>query len=275
MHMLIDSHCHLDFPEFVEDRDDVIRRAREVGVRLMLTISTKITEADKIISLAEAYEDLVCSIGIHPHEAGREPETSADELARIAAHPKVVGIGETGLDYYYEHSPREAQKKNFQSHISASRDTNLPLIVHARDADTDTATILEEETAKGSFPGLIHCFTAGPELAERALNIGMYISFSGIATFKNAQEIRDVIEIVPLDRILVETDAPFLAPTPHRGKRNEPSFVRHTAELIADIKGISYQDFIDISGTNFFKLFAKAIPPEESGQPLTASNSTS
>lgn len=272
--MLIDSHCHLDFPEFVEDRDDVIRRAREVGVRLMLTISTKITEADKIISLAEAYEDLVCSIGIHPHEAGSEPETSADELARIAAHPKVVGIGETGLDYYYEHSPREAQKKNFQSHISASRDTNLPLIVHARDADTDTATILEEETAKGSFPGLIHCFTAGPELAERALNIGMYISFSGIATFKNAQEIRDVIEIVPLDRILVETDAPFLAPTPHRGKRNEPSFVRHTAELIADIKGISYQEFIDISGTNFFKLFTKAIPPEKSGQPLTASSTS-
>ena len=264
--MLIDSHCHLDFPDFIEDRDDVIRRAREVGVRLMLTISTKITEADKIISLAEAYDDIVCSIGIHPHEAGREPETTAEELGCIASHPKVVGIGETGLDYYYEHSPREAQKKNFQAHIAASRDTNLPLIVHARDADTDTAMILEQEAAKGRFPGLIHCFTAGPELAERALNIGMYISFSGIATFKNAKEIRDVIEIVPLDRILVETDAPFLAPTPHRGKRNEPSFVRYTAELIANIKNISYQEFIDISGTNFFNLFSKAPPPKISNQ---------
>lgn len=270
--MLIDSHCHLDFPDFAEDRDDVIRRAREVGVRLMLTISTKITEADKIISLAEAYDDIVCSIGIHPHEAGREPVTTANELARIAAHPKVVGIGETGLDYYYEHSPREAQKQNFHGHIAASRETKLPLIVHARDADIDTAMILEQEAAIGSFPGLIHCFTAGPELAERALNIGMYISFSGIATFKNAKEIRDVIEIVPLDRILVETDAPFLAPTPHRGKRNEPSFVRHTAELIADIKNISYQEFIDISGTNFFNLFRKATPPKDAHQPQIASS---
>ncbi len=184
-----------------------------------------------------------------------------------------MGIGETGLDYYYEHSPRAAQQKNFQAHIAASRETNLPLIVHARDADIDTAMILEQEAAIGRFPGLIHCFTAGPDLAKRALDIGMFISFSGIATFKNAKEIRDVIEIVPLDRILVETDAPFLAPTPHRGKRNEPSFVRHTAELVADIKGITYQEFIEISGTNFFNLFSKASPPIDINQSQTASSS--
>lgn len=259
--MLIDSHCHLDFPEFAGDRDAVIRRARQAGVRLMLTISTKITEAEKIIALADGYEDLVCSIGIHPHEAGREPETSAEQLAETSRHPKVVGIGETGLDYYYEHSPRAAQKKNFQAHIAASRMTGLPLIVHARDADGDTADILEQEAALGAFPGLIHCFTAGPELARRALDIGMYISFSGIATFKNAADIRGVAKTVPLDRILVETDAPFLAPAPHRGKRNEPGFVRHTAEVIADVKGISYQDFIEASGSNFFNLFSKAAPP--------------
>ena len=256
--MLIDSHCHLDFPDFIEDRDDVIRRAREVGVRLMLTISTKITEADKIISLAEAYDDIVCSIGIHPHEAGREPETTAEELARIASHPKVVGIGETGLDYYYEHSPREAQQRNFRAHIAASRETGLPLIVHARDADTDTADILEDEMKNGAFPGLIHCFTAGPELAKRALDIGFYISISGIATFKNAETLRQTILTVPEDRLLVETDSPFLAPVPHRGKRNEPSFVADTTGALAILFDTDFETLAARTTNNFYRLFAKA-----------------
>lgn len=258
--MLIDSHCHLDYPDFSEDRDAVIRRARAAGIGLMVTISCKVTEADKIIAIAETYEDVVCSVGIHPHEAGNEPETDAETLIALARHPKVVGIGETGLDYYYEHSPRDKQQRNFRHHIEASRHSGLPLIVHARDADEDTADILEEEYAKAPFPGLIHCFTAGPELAKRALDIGFYISISGIATFKSAQNLRDVIKTVPLERLLVETDAPWLAPTPNRGKRNEPAFVKHTAELVADVKGVSYADIEQQTTENFFTLFSKAKP---------------
>ncbi|MGC6471813.1 MAG: TatD family hydrolase [Parvibaculales bacterium] len=256
--MLIDSHCHLDYPDFSDDRDAVIERARAAGVGLMLTISCKVTEADKIIALAETYEDVVCSIGIHPHEAGTEPETDAQTLVDLSRHPKVVGIGETGLDYYYEHSPRDKQQRNFRQHIEAARQSGLPLIVHARDADEDTAEILEAEFAKAPFPGLIHCFTAGPELARRALDIGFYISISGIATFKSAQNLRDVIKTVPLNRLLVETDAPWLAPTPHRGKRNEPSFVKHTAALVADVKGVPDEEIERQTTQNFFTLFSKA-----------------
>ena len=210
--MLVDSHCHLDFKDFDADRDDVLARAKAAGVDLMVTISTKITEAEKIIKLAETSDALVCSVGIHPHEAGREPETDAAQLVALAKHEKVVGIGETGLDYFYEHSPRDAQQRNFRAHIEACRESRLPLIVHARDADEDTADILENEMEKGDYPGLIHCFTAGPELAQRALDIGFYISVSGIATFKNATDLRETIKSVPLDRLLVETDAPFLPP---------------------------------------------------------------
>lgn len=256
--MLIDSHCHLDYPDFADDRDAVIERARAASIGLMLTISCKISEADKIIALAQSYDDVLCSIGIHPHEAGSEPETSAARLVELSAHEKVVGIGETGLDYFYEHSPRKAQQKNFRQHIEAARLSSLPLIVHARDADEDTADMLEEEYKKGAYPGLIHCFTAGPELAKRALDIGFYISISGIATFKSAQALRNVIKTVPLDRLLVETDAPWLAPIPHRGKRNEPSFVRHTAELVAEVKGISFAELEKATTENFFKLFTKA-----------------
>lgn len=259
--MLIDSHCHLDFKDFDEDRDAVLHRAKQAGVELMVTISTKITEAQKIISLAETSEALVCSVGIHPHEAGREPETSAEDLVALAQHEKVVGIGETGLDYFYEHSPRDAQKRNFRAHIEACRDSKLPLIVHARDADEDTADILEDEMTKGAYPGLIHCFTAGPELARRALDIGFYISISGIATFKNASDLRETIKSVPLDRLLVETDAPFLAPVPNRGKRNEPSFVADTAAMLADIKDVSVDEIARITTDNFFNLFTKAQRP--------------
>jgi len=259
--MLIDSHCHLDFKDFDEDRDAVLSRAKGAGVDIMLTISTKITEAEKIIKLAESDDALLCSIGIHPHEAGREPATSADTLVEWAAHEKVVGIGETGLDYFYEHSPREAQQRNFRAHIEACRISRLPLIVHARDADEDTADILEDEMGRGDYPGLIHCFTAGPELARRALDIGFYISISGIATFKNATDLRETIKSVPLDRLLVETDAPFLAPVPHRGKRNEPSFVTETAAMLAELKGVSVEALSRITTDNFFNLFTKAKRP--------------
>ncbi len=259
--MLIDSHCHLDFEDFDEDREAVLTRAKQAGVDLMVTISTKITEAQKIISLAETNDALVCSVGIHPHEAGREPETSAAQLVALAEHEKVVGIGETGLDYFYEHSPRDAQKRNFRAHIEACRESKLPLIVHARDADEDTADILEDEMKVGEYPGLIHCFTAGPDLARRALDIGFYISISGIATFKNATELRETIKSVPLERLLVETDAPFLAPVPHRGKRNEPSFVADTAAMLAEIKGVGAAEIADITTQNFFNLFTKAQRP--------------
>ena len=255
--MLVDSHCHLDFADFEEDRPAVLSRAKAAGVELMVTISTKITEADKIISLAEAHDELVCSVGIHPHEAGREPETDAATLVARAAHPKVVGIGETGLDYFYEHSPRDAQQKNFRAHIEAARQSQLPLIVHARDADADTANILEDEMQKGVYPGLIHCFTAGPELAKRALDIGFYISISGIATFKNATDLRETIKSIPLERLLVETDAPFLAPVPNRGKRNEPAFVADTAAALAELKGVSSEELARITTDNFYRLFAK------------------
>ena len=261
MTMLVDSHCHLDFPDFEEDRDALVARARAAGVGLMVTISTKFSQADKIIALSEQYEDVLCSVGTHPHEAGAETTVSGDIIAAKATHAKVIGIGETGLDYFYEHSEKEKQKQSFIAHIEASRLTQLPLIVHARDADTDTAQILENEMAIGTYPGLIHCFTAGPELARRALDMGFYISISGIATFKNAQNLRDVIKTIPLDRLLVETDAPYLAPMPHRGKRNEPSFVSHTAARLAELFDISAEDFAAQTTQNFFRLFTKANKP--------------
>ena len=259
--MLVDSHCHLDFPDFAEDRAAVLARAKAAGVELMVTISTKVTQADAIIALAEAHDELVCSVGIHPHEAGREPETDAATLVSLASHEKVVGIGETGLDYFYEHSPRDAQQKNFRAHIEAARQSELPLIVHARDADEDTADILEDEMGKGAYPGLIHCFTAGPELARRALDIGFYISISGIATFKNAKELRQTFQTIPLERLLVETDAPFLAPVPNRGKRNEPAFVADTAAALAELKGVTPEDLARITTDNFYTLFSKAKRP--------------
>ena len=256
--MFVDSHCHLDFKDFDADRQEVLARARAAKVAMMLTISTKITEAAEIIALAEAHEELACSIGIHPHEAGEQPHTSAAQLVELARHPKVIGIGETGLDYYYEHSPREAQQKNFRAHIEAARLSGLPLIVHARDADEDTADIMEDEMGKGAYPALIHCFTAGPELARRALDMGCYISISGIATFNSAKQLRQTIETIPLERLLIETDAPFLAPVPHRGKRNEPSFVADTAAALAALKGVSVQQLAQATSDNFFSLFTKA-----------------
>lgn len=258
MTMLVDSHCHLDYADFEADRDALISRAHASGVGMMVTISTKFSEADKIIAIASQHANIVCSVGTHPHEAGRETQVAAEHIAKKAIHPKVVGIGETGLDYFYDHSAIEKQKQSFIAHIEASRLTQLPLIVHARDADIDTAQILEDQMKQGTFPGLIHCFTAGPDLAKRALDMGFYISISGIATFKNAQNLRDVIKTVPLDRLLVETDAPYLAPMPHRGKRNEPSFVKHTAACLAELLDVSEEAFAEQTTENFFRLFTKA-----------------
>ncbi len=256
--MLIDSHCHLDFPDYDSDRDEIINRARATGVEKMLTISTKLSEAEKIIALAEQYDDVFCTLGTHPHEADKEPLLQADEIVALTAHPKVIGIGETGLDYFYENSAREVQLKNFLTHIDAARIAQLPLIVHTRDADDDTIKIMREEYEKGAYPALIHCFTAGADLAAAALDMGFYISISGIATFKNAEDLRAVITTIPLNRLLVETDAPFLAPVPHRGKRNEPAFVTHTADCVAALKQVTREELIAATGDNFHRLFTKA-----------------
>jgi TatD DNase family protein len=258
--VLIDSHCHLDFPDFGPEVEEVVARAHAAGVGLMVTISTKVSEFDKVRAVAERFPHVFCTVGIHPHEAASEPETDTATLIEMAKHPKVVGIGETGLDYYYEHSPREAQKRNFRSHIAAARETGLPLIVHTRDADDDMAEILVEETGKGAFPGLLHCFSSGPQLAEKALEIGFYISLSGILTFKTAEELRATAAKVPMDRLLVETDAPYLAPVPKRGRRNEPAFVVHTAAKLAEVKGVSEATLAEATTANFLRLFSR-VPP--------------
>ena len=255
---LVDSHCHLDYPGLAENVEGVLGRASAAGVGWMLTICTRISEFSRVLAIAEAHENVWCTVGIHPHEAGSEPETDAQTLIAMARHPKVVGFGETGLDYYYEHSPRDRQQASFRAHIAASRATGLPLVVHARDADDDTAAILEAEYADGAFPGLLHCFSSGRQLAERALAIGMSISLSGIVTFKSADDLRATAADVPLDRLLLETDAPYLAPIPLRGKTNEPAFVVHTAAKVAALKGIAAEELARDTTDNFFRLFAKA-----------------
>jgi len=256
--MLIDSHCHLDFDVFDEDRAETIARAQEAGIARMVTICTRLSRFDEIHAIARDHDAVDCSVGIHPHQVTEEGVAPIAKLVELAAHAEVVGIGETGLDYFYDHSPRDDQRMNFRNHIAAARETGLALIVHTRDADQDTADILREETETGQVPGVLHCFSSGRALAETALELGLYISFSGIATFKNAQEVRDIAADVPMDRILVETDAPFLAPVPNRGKRNEPAFVTHTAEVIAGIKGLDLQSFADATTDNFYRLFPKA-----------------
>jgi len=256
--MLIDSHCHLDFPDFAPELDDVVVRARAAGVRTMLTIGTRLRAFDGVRAVAERFPDVWCTVGVHPHEAAEEPLDEATSLVDQTSHPKVVGIGEAGLDYYYENSPRDAQIRNFRAHIEAARATDLPLIVHARDADDDLCAILSEEMARGPFTGLIHCFSSGRKLAETALRLGFYISISGIVTFKKADELRAIVADVPLDRLLVETDAPYLAPMPHRGRRNEPAFVVHTANAVAALKGVEPNRFADATTGNFFRLFTKA-----------------
>ena len=259
--MLIDSHCHLDFPELAADADGVVARAKAAGVGVMLTIGTELARFPSVLAVAERFDNVWCSVGTHPHESGKELVTDPAPLLAHTDHPKVVGIGETGLDYYYELSPRPPQIESFRAHIAAARIAGLPVIVHTRDADDDIIAVLEDEMGKGGFTGLIHCFTGTQRLADASLALGLLISVSGIATFKNSGALRDVIKSVPVDRLLVETDAPFLAPVPHRGKTNEPAFVTHTAAMLAELKGVSPGELAAATTDNFFRLFSKAKHP--------------
>ena len=255
--MLIDSHCHLDFDALAGDIDGVLSRAAAVGVTGMVTISTRVENFSTYAAIAERYSNVWCSVGTHPHNADQELHIQTEDLVRLSAHPRCVAIGEAGLDYFYDNAPREAQATGLRRHIAASRITGLPLVIHSRKCDDDMAAILREETGQGAFPFVLHCFTAGQDLARTALDLGGYISFSGIITFKNAEDIREVAKFVPADRYLVETDAPYLAPIPHRGESNEPSFVRHTAEKVAEVRGLSLEALGAETTANFARLFAK------------------
>lgn len=267
--MLIDSHCHLDFPDFATELDAVVARARSMRVGLMLTISTRLDQFPGVLAVAERFPDVYCTVGIHPHEANDAVDVEAGKLVELAQHPKVVGIGETGLDYYYEHSDRDSQRRCFLAHIEAARQTQLPLVVHTRDADDDTAAILKNEMAKGAFKGLLHCFSSSQALAEAAIGLGLSVSFSGILTFKNAKAVQETARALPLDSLLVETDAPYLAPVPVRGKRCEPAFVSHTAAFLAQLKGIGVADLQRHTTENFLRLFDK-VPRSAVGAQLAA-----
>lgn len=259
--MLVDSHCHLNYKGMEERQDEMLHNARNAGVTAMLNISTRESEWDAVTATAHREADVWASIGIHPHEADAHPRMDTAKLvARATSDPRVIAIGETGLDYYYEHSDREQQKLGFRAHIAAARETGLPLIVHSRDAEDDTADIITEEMGRGAFPALIHCFTARAEFAEKMLDLGLFISISGIVTFKNAKALQAVAKDVPHDRLLVETDAPFLAPVPHRGKQGEPAFVADTARYMADLRGVGFDALCDQTAQNFYRLFSKARP---------------
>lgn len=256
--MLIDSHCHLEYKGLVEDQQGVLARARAAGVGGFLSISTRQREWAQIIATAEREQDVWASVGIHPHEADAHSDMGEAALLEAASHPKVIAIGETGLDYYYDHSDREAQKELFRRHISVSRQTGLPLIVHTRDAEEDTYAIMAEEMEKGAYPALIHCFTASADFGRKVLDLGLTISLSGIVTFRNAKDLQAIAAELPEDRILVETDAPFLAPVPHRGQVCEPAFTADTARFVADLRGISADALAEATTRNFFNLFRKA-----------------
>ncbi len=255
--MLVDSHCHLDFPDFADDLTSVVDRAEAAGVGVMLSIGTRLSRFGQVRAVAERFPQVFCSVGVHPHEAATEGAVTADELVTLAAHPKVVAFGETGLDYYYDKSPRDRQQASFRAHIEAGRRAGLPVIVHTRDADDDTIAILADEMKKGRFTGLIHCFSSGAELARQALDLGFFISISGIVTFNKAESLRDTVATIPVDRLLVETDCPYLSPVPFRGKRNEPAHVVHTATKVAELKGIPVGALADATTANFHRLFTK------------------
>ena len=262
--MLVDHHCHLDFPGLIDDRAGLVARAKAAGVGVMVTISTRIRRFDTIRAIAESHPDIYCSVGTHPHQADEERGIAADEIVRLAQHPKVVAIGECGLDYFYKHGTPEAQAEGFRTHIQAARETGLPLEIHTRDADVDTLAILRDEHAKGAFPFVLHCFTGGRELALGAVDLGGYVSFSGVVSFKKSEPLRDIVRALPLDRLLVETDAPFLAPEPFRGKPNEPAYVAHTAKALAAARGIGFDALAQATTDNFFRLFTKARRPDAS-----------
>jgi len=259
--MLVDSHCHLDFPDFAAERDAIVSRAREQNIVRMVTISTKVHKFADIRSIADTYEDVFCSIGTHPHYADKEPDVTTADLVKFTNDPKVVAIGEAGLDYFRNNSSVEGQERGFRRHIAAARETGLPLVIHAREADEDVARILEEESAKGAFPFVLHCFTGGADLAKRGVALGGYVSFSGVISFKKNEALRAIAAALPADRILVETDAPFLAPEPYRGKRNEPAFVANTAHALAEALQTDFETVSKQTTENFFRLFSKVPRP--------------
>lgn len=255
--MLVDSHCHLDFPDFADERPQLVARAEANGISRMVTICTRVKRFAEILAIAEEFPSVYCSVGTHPHNAAEETDITADQLVALSDHPKVVAIGEAGLDFHYDKSPRADQRAGLRTHIEAARRTGLPLVIHTRDAEAETEQILREELQKGAFKAVLHCFSSGRGLAEAGIEMGFYVSFSGILTFKKSDELREIARDLPLDRLLVETDAPYLAPMPYRGKRNEPSYVRHTAEVLADVKGLPYAALAAATTANFFRLFDK------------------
>ncbi|MBB5073051.1 TatD DNase family protein [Bartonella callosciuri] len=255
--MLIDTHCHLDFEDFSQDLGGVIQRALDADVKRMITISTHVHKLDKLLAIAQTYDQVFCSVGTHPNNAREEQNITAEELINLSKHPKIVAFGESGLDYHYDYSTPEEQKKVFQEHIIASQETQLPLVIHSRNADSDLEKILREQIKEKAFPFILHCYSSGEKLARTSIELGGYISFSGILTFKNALELREIAKIVPHQHLLVETDAPFLAPVPYRGKTNEPFFVRYTAAILAETIGLSIEEIAHITTQNAFRLFNK------------------
>jgi TatD DNase family protein len=255
--ILIDSHCHLDFPDFGGELDAIVSRAQAQQIQRIVTISTRVRRHGDVVAIAERFPDVFCSVGTHPHHAHEELDVTADDLVARASHPKVVAIGEAGLDYHYDFSPRDAQERGFRTHIAAARASRLPLVIHSRQADDDTARILEEETGDGAFPAVLHCYTGGADLAARAIKLGLYVSFTGILTFKKSDDLRAIAASLPAERILVETDAPYLAPGKFRGKRNEPAYVVETAKVLAEVRGLSLEEIARQTTENFFRLFSK------------------
>lgn len=263
--MIVDSHCHLDYDGLYDDLPGVLARAKAAGVGLVLSISSRVKACEKLFELAEDYDNVFCTIGTHPHHAHEELDVSVADLVELARHQKVVGLGEAGLDYHYDKSPREAQMQGFRNHIAAARETGLPLVIHTREAEDDTARVLEEEMVRGPFKAVLHCFTSQQWLAEKGIEFGLYVSFSGILTYKTAENLRVAARTLPEDRILVETDAPYLAPVPHRGKANEPAFVAHTLAVLAAARGASVDHMADVTSRNFFQLFNKVPVPKDFG----------
>lgn len=261
MQKIVDSHCHLDYEGLAENLPAMLQRCETAGVGLMLSISSRVKKFPRLLEIAETYENVFCTVGTHPHNAHEELDVTASDLVKLTNHPKVVGIGEVGLDYHYDLAPRAAQMQGFRTHITAARETGLPLIIHTREAEEDTARVLEEEMAKGAFKAVLHCFTSKQWLAERAVELGLCVSFSGILTYKNAEDLRVTAKALPLDRLLVETDAPFLAPVPFRGKDNEPSYVVKTLEQMASVRGLSRDEMAKITSDNFFRHFSKVPRP--------------
>ncbi len=260
--MLVDSHCHLDFPDFADDLDAIVARADAAGISRIVTISTRVRRIDALLAITARFPSVFCSVGTHPHQADEEDGISADELIALTKLPKVVALGEAGLDYFYQHGSRAAQERGFRAHIAAARATGLPLVIHTREADDDCARILDEEMAQGKFSAVLHCYTGGRNLARRAIDLGMSISFTGILTFKNSQSIRDIAAELPADRIMVETDAPYLAPGQFRGKRNEPAYVVETAKVLAQTRGVTLEEISRQTTENFFNLFSKVPRPD-------------